>query len=965
MHQYVRFKNQGLDLIEVQDNGSGISPANYAYIALKHHTSKLSSFSDLASLQSFGFRGEALSSLCALSRLVITTCVQADAPRGSRLSFDTSGVLTETAVVASHRGTTVSVNGLFHNLPVRRRELERNIKREWLKVCALLHQYACIQTNVKFSVSQQPSRGNRTVLFSTRGNATTRENIMNIFGARIISGLIPVDLSLNPQSNMPNLSSREVGSREVRLLGYVSCPSSGNGRHTPDRQMFFVNGRPCSLPRFAKTFNEVYRSHNSSQSPFIFVDFRLDAHRYDVNVSPDKLSILLHDQSLLLKDLRTSLDELFRSHQGIIPVSQVKDGSQRTEGEGRISPLPKESSQAGGDRTSRSIDETSPLHSGSLSLSLRDSVANPEREVRENGRSDERPVATDLAHEEGLTSPRRKKSCKGVWTPASFESYLSEGQAKARRKLDLTPNMKSHGGETGGLALFRAKSHRNQLNPSEPRKSSKARPYQDGTFIPDLSPTDCDAQNEAPSYTAGGYIRDCLLPSVESQSLESHHTERPISSPRLCKLEVAAVTQSRGMEGLGKDKSPFSRVGPEAADLVRPMTIGNGIGGLSSDSMNVQDSGAEAASGKDNKCGVFREHPRGTHDPDAAIHAELEDAAAISSDDPDGGNLSDTQTHVKSVLDNLEQSRPAGRREKPKRLDDGLRRYSLLPGATQRIQTTEEDVHSRMKDYLSSCRVENDSKMWMLDTAEDDVAPDAESQLTVTIARNDFSRMRIVGQFNKGFIIAVRPADHQNMENSRARHDELFIIDQHASDEKYNFERLQSSTLLQSQALVVPKSLRLTALEEEIVSANLAGIEANGFRVSWDASQAGAVGSRCQLLALPLSRETTFDVGDLEELIALLGDEPTQSGYIPRPSKVRKMFAMRACRGSVMIGQALTPNQMATLVKQMGELDKPWNCPHGRPTMRHLCQLSAWESKSWRADSSYPVLSSWMSFVQS
>ncbi|RCI14007.1 hypothetical protein L249_8133 [Ophiocordyceps polyrhachis-furcata BCC 54312] len=954
----VRFKNQGLDLIEVQDNGSGISPANYAYVALKHHTSKLSSFSDLASLQSFGFRGEALASLCALSRLVITTCVQADVPKGSRLSFDTSGVLTETAVVASHRGTTVSVNGLFQNLPVRRRELERNIKREWLKVCALLHQYACIQTKVKFSVSQQPSRGNRTVLFSTRGNATTRENIMNIFGTRIISGLIPVDLSLNLQSSTPNLDSRDVGYYEGRLVGYVSRPSSRDGRHTPDRQMLFVNGRPCSLPRFVKTFNEVYRSYNSSQSPFIFVDLRLDTHRYDVNVSPDKLSILLHDQSLLLKGLRTSLDELFSSHQGIMPVSQTTHGSQRTKDEAKMPPLPKKLSFIGSDQSSRSINDTLSSDDELLPLNLADSNTNVEEEVRQDGGSDERQVATDPRNK-GSSSPRLDKSWKVAWTPASLESDMNEGQAKTRRKLQSTqvPNVVFHGSRTGGLAPFHAKSYRNQRSLSDPRENSKDRPFLDCTSNSDLSSMDCDAQNEAEGYTAGGSNRDSRPPPVESLCLDNnHYTGFPIPSPQLCTLEVAGVTQSREVVGLAKDKPSLSTGGYEPANLGRPTAVGGNSSGLSSDSANVQDARAQAASGRDHKCSVF-------DDTNNASKAELEDAVALSSDDADGGIPIEDQTHAESLQDNnLDQSRFSGRGEKSKRLEDGLGRDSQLSGTAQRVQTTEEHVQSRMRDYLSGYWVENDN-MSMLDTAEDNMAPDAESQLTVTIARDHFSRMRVVGQFNKGFIIAVRPATLQNMEDSRARHDELFIIDQHASDEKYNFERLQSSTIVQSQALVVPKSLRLTALEEEILSENLAAVEANGFKVRCDASQGGSVGSRCQLLALPLSRETTFDLGDLEELITLLGDEPSQSGYIPRPSKVRKMFAMRACRGSVMIGQALTPSQMATLVKQMGELDKPWNCPHGRPTMRHLCQLCAWESKSWKADLSAPVLSSWISFL--
>lgn len=146
---------------------------------------------------------------------------------------------------------------------------------------------------------------------------------------------------------------------------------------------------------------------------------------------------------------------------------------------------------------------------------------------------------------------------------------------------------------------------------------------------------------------------------------------------------------------------------------------------------------------------------------------------------------------------------------------------------------------------------------------------------------------------------------------------------------------------------------------------NLPAIEANGFKIHVDTSGDSPVGARCVLTALPLSRETAFSLEDLEELIAMLGDSPSDSStHIPRPAKVRKMFAMRACRSSVMIGKALTSSQMYTLVRHMGELDKPWNCPHGRPTMRHLCRLRAWDEQGWKADRDAGSIAAWKSYAQ-
>ena len=207
----VRFRNNGLDSIEVQDNGIGIASENYETIALKHYTSKLSDYDDLSSLQTFGFRGEALSSLCALSKFHITTARADEAPKGTRLDFETSGKLKGTQVIASQKGITVTVEDLFRNLPVRRRELEKNIKREYGKVLGVLQAYACISTQARISVSNVMAKGKKALVFATKSSQSTRENIANVFGAKALPGLVALDLSfeMQPTKTYSQLSEPE------------------------------------------------------------------------------------------------------------------------------------------------------------------------------------------------------------------------------------------------------------------------------------------------------------------------------------------------------------------------------------------------------------------------------------------------------------------------------------------------------------------------------------------------------------------------------------------------------------------------------------------------------------------------------------------------------------------------------------------------------------------------------------
>ncbi|KAI5283777.1 hypothetical protein KEM55_001362, partial [Ascosphaera atra] len=195
------------------------------------------------------------------------------------------------------------------------------------------------------------------------------------------------------------------------------------------------------------------------------------------------------------------------------------------------------------------------------------------------------------------------------------------------------------------------------------------------------------------------------------------------------------------------------------------------------------------------------------------------------------------------------------------------------------VSSTFEDIEALVRSHeslsaASSCR-EQEALALDIEAKENLAAKerDAEAKLSLTVRKDDFANMFIVGQFNLGFILAVRPGRRDSSGQRSA--DELFIIDQHASDEKYNFERLQAETVVQNQPLVRPRTLDLTAVEEETIIDNLPMLEKNGFVVQVDTSGDEPIGSRCKLVSLPLSREVVFDTRDLEELVVLLSEAPS------------------------------------------------------------------------------------------
>jgi hypothetical protein len=244
-----------------------------------------------------------------------------------------------------------------------------------------------------------------------------------------------------------------------------------------------------------------------------------------------------------------------------------------------------------------------------------------------------------------------------------------------------------------------------------------------------------------------------------------------------------------------------------------------------------------------------------------------------------------------------------------------------------------------------------------------------------------FSKMRVIGQFNLGFIIAALQTEQmedgqKGAENSarsvsaKPKGQQLFIVDQHASDERYRFEGLNRESKIDRQPLVSPHYLQLTPAQEQLAESHLEVFRLNGFEITKDDSR--PPGRRLQLKTLPTCQGLMFGDKDIHDLLYTLEQAESERGAInlkdtsqkstglldleghrglwsatalPRPPKVWGLLANRACRYAIMIGKALRASEMEKVLSNLGTLQQPWNCPHGRPTMRHLIDTtSAWQT---------------------
>ncbi|XP_045397230.1 mismatch repair endonuclease PMS2 isoform X1 [Lemur catta] len=804
----LRLKDYGVDLIEVSDNGCGVEEENFEGLTLKHHTSKIQEFADLTQVETFGFRGEALSSLCALSDVSISTC-HISAKVGTRLVFDHNGKIVQKTPYPRPRGTTVSVQQLFYTLPVRHKEFQRNIKKEYARMVQVLHAYCIISPGIRISCTNQLGQGKRQPVVCTGGSSSIKENIGSVFGQKQLQSLIPF-VQLPPSDSVCEeygLSCSDALHNLFYVSGFISQCAHGVGRSSTDRQFFFINRRPCDPAKVSRLVNEVYHMYNRHQYPFVVLNISVDSECVDINVTPDKRQILLQEEKLLLAVLKTSLIGMFDNDVNKLNVSQqplldIEGNLIKMHAAEMEKPLSEKQENSPSLRTQGEEKRAISISRLREAFSLRHTTENKSQDTEE-------------IPEPRRSSPRQKRS-----VPFSRASDPVSG-----RGWPVPPEEVVGSGKGPGDHVDRAEVERDSGHGSSTLAGSEG-----GFSTPD---TDSHCSSDCGASSQGDRFSQENMESCEKLSETDHH--------------FSDVESHLNQEDTGH----------KLRDLPQPTDLSFS-----------------------NTKRFKQEIPSNSDIPEKLVNTQNRSASQV-----------DVAVKINKKIVPLDFS-----------LSSLAKRIKQLH--RQQQQSAGEQNYRKFRAKI--CPGENQA---------------AEDELRKEISKTMFAEMEIIGQFNLGFIITKLNED-------------IFIVDQHATDEKYNFEMLQQHTVLQGQRLIAPQTLNLTAVNEAILIENLEIFRKNGFDFVIDES--APVTERAKLISLPTSKNWTFGPQDIDELIFMLSDSP---GVMCRPSRVRQMFASRACRKSVMIGTALNTSEMKKLIAHMGEMDHPWNCPHGRPTMRHIANL--------------------------
>lgn len=293
----VEIKEGGLSFIRISDNGCGIDREQIPLAFLRHSTSKIKSVEDLFTVTSLGFRGEALSSIAAVSQVELITKTNGDFT-GSRYLIEGSKEVSLEEIGAPD-GTTFIIRNLFYNTPARKKFL-KSAQTEGTYIHELMQRMILSHPDVAFKFIM-----NNQVKLQSSGNGNIKDIIYHLYGRDITKALLPI--------------AHE--SELFKVSGFIGKPMISRGNR--GYELYFVNGRFIRSQILSKSIEDAFKPFlMQHQYPFTVLYFEIDSSLLDVNVHPTKMELRFSNQQELYREVQSILSAAL-VHRDIIPEVPV------------------------------------------------------------------------------------------------------------------------------------------------------------------------------------------------------------------------------------------------------------------------------------------------------------------------------------------------------------------------------------------------------------------------------------------------------------------------------------------------------------------------------------------------------------------------------------------------------------------------------------------------------------------
>ena len=310
----LEIKEGGKKYIRVTDNGIGIDGEYVEQAFMRHSTSKITNINDLSSIDSLGFRGEALASIAAVSQVEMITRT-ADQAHGVMIKI-IGGKIETSKKVGCPVGTTVIVNNLFFNTPARLKFMKSN-SAETMKISKIITLLALSNPGISFKYIN-----NNDIIFTTPGNSILSQTILSVLD----------------KDTFENLIFLEEKEPDMKLWGYISQPNFVRGNR--NLQIIYVNGRYIKNKSIGKAIEEAYKEKIIiNRYPVCILNLSIDPSETDINVHPSKTEIKFEKEEQVQEFIHKSIIKALEKD-SVIPKLRVTEHKLREEQGPKFIPVP-------------------------------------------------------------------------------------------------------------------------------------------------------------------------------------------------------------------------------------------------------------------------------------------------------------------------------------------------------------------------------------------------------------------------------------------------------------------------------------------------------------------------------------------------------------------------------------------------------------------------------------------------
>ena len=960
----------GTKSILVSDNGSGIPAKNFDTLCQRGTTTKLSSFDDVFKVKSFGFRGQALSAISHLCDITLITKTKDDI-NTYKVDYDNSGSILSKDILPDNSdifynqrkcwkskenpkevsGTLILIKNIYKSNNLRKQILSRNIELFLNEISELMQSYVIINTKTNFEFYSQLKGENKLIISTNDSNSSFLGRLEVIFGKNFADRLM-------------NFSFKN---EIISVDGYISKDIISGSKYNKSKpvKIYFVNGRKIdNIKPIDKIILDTYQKYNKTCNPSRIISITVPEGAYDINMGEKKNEVIFlkqaeilnifeeylvkfHEEKMKLSAMNNNIevknninnnvmsqflnqkikprdpsymDEYDESKDIIIHQKDTLNLSKKEKFNDEIS-----SNFMDKEEESENINKN--IKNDIISYKNHKNYEKSEEKIElEESKTEEKIELDDSKSEEKIELDDDSKSeeeinnKKDIKKMKMIEEEVNQGLME---KDDSKGSNRSHKEKKEEINIINNK-FKNKEYMTEVKMNPKFSFLYNKKKENNISPVKQNDRNGT-DIKSNLYINNPKLKFL--QNSQNNNKFKSQNSPtkkisnnnfffNLKSTQKTAKFNDDENEGQNEDKNyDKDEVKDEDNDENKNDIFDN----MEEDKEKIEENNKKDEElllsmdnyeMKDKNLNDINFHSK------IGIYPKVEFVKKMKSDEQKYNKEDIIENKINIINNNNNSNNVDANVNANEEKKEEIFSFKLKPlSKFQKDNIFSKEKQKSLYDFSSKEKKMNIPKVLTLKTIE----------------KEDFKKMNVIGQFNKGFIIT-------ELNNS------LFIIDQHAADEKVNYETLLNNLTIQRQPTICPIKVEMFSIAEKNTIYSQKELYSQlGFNMHKEQED-------IFITSFPSIYAYKFKYEDFVNIVRKLQEKNYKiiEGEFKNNDLVKKLFlsdsvlkyiATKACRMSIMIGVSLDKSRMEQVLSDMSKILSPWNCPHGRPTMRLLYEL--------------------------